>query len=119
MNSQAYKLFHEGILAFADMENNGIRIDVGYCRRQKRHIEQQITMLGLELDRSEEVKMWRKVFGDKFSIDSNDQLKKILFTHMGLTPPVLTDKGNPSVDKESLYLIDSPIVKPLIQLRLI
>jgi len=117
MNERAYKLMHEGTLAFADMENNGIRVDTKYCREQKKSIDQQIMMLGLELDRSEEVKEWRKLYGEDFNIDSNDQLKKVLFTHLGMKPPALTDKGNPSVDKDTLHLIDLPIVKPLTQLR--
>ena len=53
MNDQAYKLFHEGTLAFADMEQNGIRIDLRHCRRQKKNAEQQISMLELELARKQ------------------------------------------------------------------
>jgi len=117
MNDQAYKLFHEGTLAFADMEQNGIRIDLRYCRRQKKNAEQQISMLELELARTKEVKLWKKTYGDKFNLDSNDQLKKILFTKLKITPPAYTDKGAPSVNKNNLILIDSPVVKPIIQLR--
>ncbi len=117
MNSQAYKLIHEGTLAFSDMEQNGIRIDVPYFKRQRENLKQQIMMLGCELDRTEELKIWRKKFGDKFNIDSNDQLKKVLFDEMGIEPPNYTDKGNASVDKYTLHLIKSPITEPLIHLR--
>ncbi|MCP4475438.1 MAG: hypothetical protein GY821_12900 [Gammaproteobacteria bacterium] len=117
MNKEAYKLFHEGTLTFADIEQNGIRVDVHYCKTTTDNIEQQIEMLELELERTEEVKAWKKLYEEKFNIDSNDQLKKVLFGHLKITPPSLTKKGNPSVDKDSLHLIDSPITKPLIQLR--
>ncbi len=117
MNASAYRLMHEGTLAFADMENNGIKIDVPYYKRQKKMIKEQISLLVLELDRTEEVKTWRKVYKEKFNIDSNDQLKKILFNHLKIEPPTLTAKGNPSVNAETLHLIDSPITKPLIMLR--
>ena len=117
MNERAYKLMHEGTLAFADMENNGIKIDVPYYKRQKKMIKEQISLLVLELDRTEEVKTWRKVYKEKFNIDSNDQLKKILFNHLKIEPPTLTAKGNPSVNAETLHLIKSPITKPLIKLR--
>lgn len=80
-------------------------------------IKEQIRLLELELDRTEEVKTWRQVYKEKFNIDSNPQLSKVLFTHLEIEPPTLTAKGNPSVDKDSLHLIDSPIVQPLIQLR--
>jgi DNA polymerase I len=117
MNKNAYKLMHEGALAFSDMEQNGIRIDVPYFKTQRKNIKQQIMMLGLELDRSEELRIWRRKFGTKFKIDSNLQLKKVLFDEMGIKPPILTKKGNASVDAETLHLIKSPITKPLIQLR--
>jgi len=117
MNKQAYKLFHEGTLAFADMEKNGIRVDVAHCKRQNKNIKQQILMLECELNRTDELKIWKKIYKDKFNIDSSPQLSKVLFSYMKITPPVVTAKGNPSVSKECLHLIDSPIVKPLIQLR--
>jgi DNA polymerase-1 len=117
MNKNAYKLLHEGTLAFADMEYNGIKVDVRYCRRQKKNINQQIELLELELDRTEEMKVWRKRYKDDFNLDSTDQLKKVLFTDLKITPPAYTDKGNPSVNKDNLNLIDSPIVEPLIKLR--
>lgn len=117
MNNQAYKLFHEGTLAFADMEQNGIRVDLQYCKTQKKEIEHQIKELEHELDKTEELKIWRKRYKEDFNLDSNDQLKKILFTDLKITPPALTEKGNPSVNKDNLNLIDSPIVAPIIQLR--
>jgi DNA polymerase I-like protein with 3'-5' exonuclease and polymerase domains len=117
MNKEAYKLMHEGTLAFADIEQNGIRVDIPYYKRQRLMIKEQIRLLELELDRTEEVKTWRQVYKEKFNIDSNPQLSKVLFTHLEIEPPTLTAKGNPSVDKDSLHLIDSPIVQPLIQLR--
>jgi len=117
MNKDAYKLLHEGTLAFADMENNGIRIDVPYYKRQKKMMKEQISLLSLELDRTDEVKTWRRVYKDKFNIDSTNQLKRVLFNEMGIESPVLTAKGNPSVNAETLHLIKSPITKPLIKLR--
>ena len=117
MNKEAYKLFHEGTLAFADIEQNGIRVDLKYCRTQRRNMDQQIDMLECELGNTEEVKRWKKEYKEKFNIDSNDQLKDILFNKLGIDSPGKTRKGNPSVDKDNLHLIDSPIVKPLIKLR--
>jgi DNA polymerase I-like protein with 3'-5' exonuclease and polymerase domains len=117
LNKEAYRLMHEGTLAFADMEQNGIRIDVPYYKKQKKNLSQQIMMLGLELDRTDELKLWKKTYGKDFKITSNDQLKKILFGKMGIEPPILTKKGNASVNEETLHLINSPITVPLIQLR--
>ncbi|MBT7929474.1 hypothetical protein HN682_06130 [Candidatus Peregrinibacteria bacterium] len=117
MNKQAYKLMHEGTLAFADMESNGIRVDTAYCKKQMKDIDKKIQHLENKLDKTRELKKWHKVYGHEFNLDSNDQLKDILFMHLGIEPPQRTKKGNPSVDAASLHLIDSEITKPLIQWR--
>lgn len=117
MNKEAYKLMHEGTLAFADIERNGIRIDTKYYKSQRRYLSQQIDMIECEMDRTKEMKLWKKTYGKEFNIDSNDQLKHILFDKMGIEPPVLTAKGNASVNAETLHLIKSKITEPLIHLR--
>lgn len=117
MGDEAYKLFHQGALALADMERNGIKVDIDYCKRQQADVSKQIIKLESELEKLEEIKVWRTEYKDKFNIDSNTQLGKILFGHFNIKPPKLTAKGNASVDKDSLYLIKSDIVKPLIRLR--
>jgi DNA polymerase-1 len=115
MNQQAYKLFHAGTLAFADMEQNGIRVDLQYCKTQKKEIERQIKTLERELDKTEELKTWRKRYKEDFNLDSNHQLSKILYENFKIESP--REDGKLSVDKDTLYLIDSPIVAPIIQLR--
>ena len=117
MNEGALKLLMEGSLAFADMERNGIRIDIPYYKRQRRNLKQQIMMLGLELDRTDEVKLWRRTYGEKFNIQSNHQLKHILFDKLKIKPPALTKKGNASVNAANLHLLKSPITIPIVQMR--
>lgn len=117
MNKETHKLLMEGTLAFSDIENNGIRIDTNYFKKQQRWLREQIGLLECELDKTEELKIWRRRYGKDFNIDSNNQLKKVLFTEMGIEPPILTDKGNVSVNAETLSLIKSPITENLVHLR--
>ena len=42
---EAYQLLHDGVLALARVEQQGLRIDVGYIKKQKRKITKQITEL--------------------------------------------------------------------------
>ena len=119
MNRQAYKLFHDGVRAFADMEANGIRIDIKHMQKQRNIADAKIKKLEAKIEDSEEGRAWKKLFKNsktKFNIDSNVQLAKLL-GHLGITPPKVTPKGNPSVDKDSLHLIKLPIIKPLMELR--
>ena len=116
-NKSAYKLFHDGALAFADIENNGIRIDTKYYKTQKKNADQQIELLELELARSKEVKKWKELYKDKFNLNSGPQLSTLLFKHLNIEAPRYTDKGNPSVDKDTLHLIDLPFIEPLINYR--
>ena len=40
--ADAYQLFHEGTLALARAERQGIRLDVDYCERQKKLLTNRI-----------------------------------------------------------------------------
>lgn len=117
MNKEAYDLFHEGALALADIEQNGIRVDMEYCLDQQKILNKKISSIENNLFESKEVTVWRNIYKDKFSLDSNIQLSRILFKEMKITPSSVTAKGNASVNKDSLEQIESPIIKPLIQLR--
>lgn len=112
-----YHLLHEGSIALADAEDNGIHIDIGYVNRKQKHLTRQIKRLKKKILLFEEIKTWKKVYGKKFNLDSNPQLAKILFEHYDYKPEVLTAKGNPSVSQEALEQVDSPIVEKIIELR--
>lgn len=112
-----YDLFFKGSLAFADLEDRGICVDTNYCDRQRNHLKRRIKYIKDKLYGSSEVKEWRKIFKDKFNIDSNSQLAKILFEHLKIKPTKVTDKGNYSVDSNTLEKIDVPIVKNLLEMR--
>lgn len=113
----AYRLMHEGILALAEIERNGIWIDEEYLQKQDKILQRKIDRLTKKLNESEEVKLWKKVYGSKFKLSSNPQLGDILFNHLGLTPAKTTDKGKPSVDEGALQLIDSSLVRNLLKIR--
>jgi DNA polymerase-1 len=110
---QGYQLFHEGIQTFADVEQNGIPIDVDYCKIQYAILDRKINRLKKKIEKRGEVKKWKKIYRSKFNIDSNEQLSHMLFKELGYKPKVLTAKGNPSTSQEALEQIDSPLVEEL------
>ena len=114
--STAYKLFHEGTLAFSDMQRNGICIDEDYYQKQNQEISLKISKLKEELNNSEEAFEFKNQMKRELDIGSTKDLG-ILFYDILQLPKQLTDKGNHKVDAGALESIDLPFVKNLLQLR--
>src|SRR6056297_2225677 len=98
----AYDLVHNGVLAFARMERQGIRIDVEYCEKKKEHLTRKIKHLQNKLEETELVRTLRKTYGKDANIGSNDQLAYILYTKMGIRAPKTTKTGKGSTDEDTL-----------------
>lgn len=79
----AYRLFHRGSIALAQVEANGIRVDVDYIDKQLAYIEEKTKELTRELKEDPIWKRWKRRFGDNANLDSSDQLAEILFIEMG------------------------------------
>lgn len=133
---EAYQLLHDGSLALARAERNGMRIDVQYCEQMGAHLIRQIQHLEKKLRSSELMTYWRRQYGSSFNMDSGDQLSDILYSpeHFNLTPSNYTDgkckrckgKGcefcrgegrNPSVDVEALETVELAEIKDLVRIR--
>lgn len=116
-NYQAYRLLHEGSEALADVEEYGLRINTRYCEKKQKQLKKEIKERIEELDKFKEIKIWKKTYGKKFNLDSDQQLAKILFEKMKYKSEVETAKGNASVSAEALEKLNIPVVKNLIKIR--
>lgn len=114
---EAYQLLHDSILTLSQIENDGIRIDMGYCLEQQAHMNRTIQRLENNLEKDELIKAWRDKYGAKCNLDSGHQLGDMLFNVMGIEPTKVTASGGAATDKEALDNIDIPIVKNLLQIR--
>lgn len=119
---EGYQLFHEGILALADVESNGIRIDVDYCHKQMDHLEKRIEYFKKKILEHPEGKLWKETYGNNMNFDAGDQLAFILFDKLKYKPQVFTaksteEKPNPSTSQAALEQIKSPIVENLTRMR--
>jgi DNA polymerase-1 len=112
-----YELLHEGILALADIEQNGICIDVDYCKTQYAHIERKENYLRNKLLQTEQYQWCQKKYGSKFNMNSDDQLRDILYEYMNLPIKNKTKSGNGAVSEEALDALNVPFAKDLVQLR--
>ncbi len=119
-SQEAYQLLHDGALALADIESNGIYIDVPYCLKQQKIIQKKINKYTEQLSTFPEMKKWKSLYKNDFKIGSNPQLGKVLYEHFGYETDILTASGNPSTSEQALLSIKGgapEIVNKLIQIR--
>ena len=102
---KAYQLLHDGTLAFAKMEESGIRLDIIEMQRQYNEWGDNIKVLKDKIMSSDEVAKFVKIkkrFPKYHKEFSSKDLQYILFDIMKLTPTRHTKTGY-SVDEQSLF----------------
>jgi len=114
---EAYRLVHEGILAFARAEQEGMRIDVDYCLKKKEYLTKKIERLDKKLRGTKFYIHWQKVYGAKANPDSNWQLAHLLYNVRKITPTKFTASGKGATDDEALSQIDIPEIKWILEMR--
>ena len=57
---EAYNLFHESSIAFAQIESNGIRIDLEYLKKASARLSSEIKRLQGELEKDRIFHLWKK-----------------------------------------------------------
>lgn len=94
----------------ADMEDLGVRIDVGFLADLSRDLTAACARHEAAI---------HTLAGDPFNVNSTPQLRKVLFETLGLTPVKKTGTGQPSTDADSLQRLagDHPIVEEILRYR--
>ncbi len=115
--ADAYKLFHDGALALARAEREGIRVDVEYCDRKKEHLERKIEYYQKKLEATKLYKHWKYVYKGKINIYSNQQLSRILYKNMKIEPLKTTESGQGSTDEDTLQRLDIPGLDLILSIR--
>ena len=116
VTDQAYKLFHQGQIALAQVEANGMKIDVDYLKTMIAKTKRKINHLTNNLKKDKIYKVWKKQYGTKFNLDSGMQLGKILFDTMNYTCKFRTKTGIPVTDEAALSQLEIPFITDLISL---
>jgi len=117
---EAYQLFHDGALALARAEYNGIKVDLPYCKETDKHLQNREEAMQSLLKESELYQLWGKMMPPtEINLDSTKQLGKVLFEVMEIPPPIITDKGNYSVSEEALSIVapEVPGVQHILDIR--
>lgn len=124
----AYKLFHEGSLALAQVEASGMRIDVDYLAKAMEDVRGKASRLESELKEDKVYRTWRKRYGDKTKLGSLEQLAEVFFNVMELGEPEYTAgsynpdgslKPKPRIkaDEKAFECIDHPFIKKYIRAK--
>lgn len=113
----AYKLMHEGAVALAQVEANGLRVDTAYLDATIEMLDGRIRDLEAELQRTDFWRQWRKAFGERSKLGSREQLGKLLFERMGYKCERFSATGRYKVDEESLRDVDLPFVQNYIRVE--
>lgn len=115
LRKEGYRLLHEGVIALAKVEANGIHIDMESMAKTRAELEWKSAELKKDLLNSNLWKRWVRWYGVKADLGSGDQLGKILYQDLGFPIPSRTDSGQPSVDEEALATIPLPEIPKLVR----
>lgn len=114
---EAYQLLHDGILALAEAESHGLKIDVKYIQKQKKKISKEIILLENKIYNSAFYKDWKKSAKKEPNIYSSQQLGNYLYKVKGVKIKKETATGEGSTDKETLRLLNIPELETLLEIK--
>lgn len=107
----AVKLFHEGALALAQVERNGMRIDVDYLTKTSASVRKLIYNLKEELRNDKLTNELRRRFKSKVNPLSPEQIGWLAFDHLKYKAEGYTDTGKYKADKNAFEFVDHPYVR--------
>ena len=122
-NVQLKKVYKDilvpGMLFLRDIEENGVPFDTDRLEKVQHLMEQEIQAAKEELYAFPEVHQFEKDNGKVFNANSTQQLRKLLFDYLGLTPTgKLTGTGATSTDAEVLGILASEHAIPGVILKI-
>jgi DNA polymerase I-like protein with 3'-5' exonuclease and polymerase domains len=115
-----YKLLVPGTLFLNDMEEVGIPISAPRMLAAEKYLDEEVAEAKLKLYEFAELKQLEEDQGEIFNPNSVQQLRKLLFDYLGLTPTgKLTKGGAISTDAEVLEELadEHPLPKAILTLR--
>ena len=113
---EAYKLLHDGTLALARAERQGIRVDLDYVNEKKEYLIKKMNRFEQKFRSSDFHKHWKSSVKSKTpNINSDSQLANFLYNIKKLTPYKTTKSGQGSTDEESLKQLNIPELNLLLK----
>lgn len=111
---RAREFFFKSQMTLMDMSMRGVRSDREYYEKERIDLHNQITSLRAKLKDSLEVRLFERTTGRQFNINkdvSDDDMRILLYSILGLEPVAYTEKGKASVAAGALEKVTLPFVK--------
>lgn len=115
--AEAYQLFHDGILALARAEMQGMRVDLNYIEETGCKLQEQLNEVECKLKETKFYRRWEHMYGRKVNYNSDRQLSHFLYSVLKLEPVKVTGSGMGSVDDESLKQLGIPELDYILEIR--
>lgn len=115
--NDGYNLLHQGAIALAEVEANGMRIDVAYLDKAIDDVGNRMKRLAEKLRGCEEYRLQRRRYGKNVNLGSRDQLASVLFGDMGHEPLTTTATGKPQLDEAALEHVGTKYAKGFLRLE--
>ncbi len=115
-----YNILIPGTIFLDEMEEVGIPVDMERMLHAERYLDEEITKAKVLIYEFDEIKRFEKDQGAIFNPNSVQQLRKVLFDYLGLTPTgKLTATGAISTDAEVLEELsqEHPLPKAILNVR--
>jgi DNA polymerase-1 len=114
---QAYDLFHNGVIALAEVERVGMRIDVDLLDNNIEKISTKVERLSERLKKDKVWRVWQRCYGRDASLTSRQQLGDVIFGEMDYPSNKRTATGRVSADVDALEQVDIPFVRYYLKLQ--
>lgn len=116
----AMRLWHDGAEELAVMQHNGIRLDLEYLTTKRAELLERQRELTEGLKKSDVWTTWRRRFGQKALITSDQQLSTVLFEEMGIDPPPgsrVNKSGKLAVSEDILLKVKHPFAAAFLEVK--
>lgn len=118
LTHQAYKLLHDGALALARAERQGMRVDKNYIHTKRKELDEEIGELERKLEGTNFYRHWVHSRNERRpNLNSGAQLSKFLYKVKKLTPAKLTPSGQGSTNEEALSQLAIPELDMILRIR--
>jgi uracil-DNA glycosylase family 4 len=111
---RAYNFFMEGNKEMASLQLNGFMMDVKHYQKTKKFLQSRIKKIEKRLLEGREARAFKKKYGKKLLLTSNQDLGKLFYDVLG-KDPIYTKKGNYKTDKKTLEKLNLPFIKKLFE----
>jgi DNA polymerase I-like protein with 3'-5' exonuclease and polymerase domains len=112
---EAYQLLHDGCVALAEVEKAGMPVDLEYCARESKRTLMRAGRLKEDIMDSDTGKLWKRIYGPRLNFNSPNQMRHIFFNILKLEPVGYTETGRPSLDAQSLDIMQTRYHLPFVQ----